>query len=128
MDKEKFINYLKILEPSDFINPHKEGVNFLSIHASKGLEAEYVILIGTESGLIPLKIFEDTLETEEKRLVYVALTRAKKGFYFTATKERKIFNFTLNKGLSFYFKDFPLKIFSSKPKKPKQTGLFNLSD
>ena len=127
-DKEKFINYLKILEPSDFINPHKEGVNFLSIHASKGLEAEYVILIGTESGLIPLKIFEDTLETEEKRLVYVALTRAKKGFYFTATKERKIFNFTLNKGLSFYFKDFPLKIFSSKPKKPKQTGLFNLSD
>jgi superfamily I DNA/RNA helicase len=123
-DKEKFINYLKALEPSDFINPYKEGVNFLSIHASKGLEAEYVILVGAEEGLIPLKLFEDTLEDEEKRLVYVALTRAKRGFYFTAVRERKVFNFILNKGVSSYFKDFPFKTFSPRPKKPKQTGLF----
>jgi superfamily I DNA/RNA helicase len=123
-DKEKFINYLKVLEPSDFINPYKEGVNFLSIHASKGLEAEYVILVGVEEGLIPLKLFEDTLEDEEKRLVYVSLTRTKNGFFFTSVKERKIFSFTLNKGLSFYFKNFPLKTFSPKPKKPKQSGLF----
>lgn len=123
-DKEKFINYLKALEPSDFITPYKEGVNFLSIHASKGLEAEYVILVGAEEGLIPLKLFEDTLEDEEKRLIYVALTRAKRRFYFTAVKERRVFNFTLNKGVSFYFKNFPIKVFSSKPKKPKQTGLF----
>ncbi len=123
-DKEKFTSYLKVLEPSDFINPYKEGVNFLSIHASKGLEAEYVILVGAEEGLIPLKLFEDTLEDEERRLIYVSLTRTKRGFFFTSTKERKIFNFTLNKGLSSYFKNFPLKIFSPKPKKPKQTGLF----
>lgn len=123
-DKEKFIGYLKVLEPSDFINPYKEGVNFLSIHASKGLEAEYVILVGVEEGLIPLKLFDDTLEDEERRLVYVSLTRAKKGFFFTSVKERKIFNFILNRGISFYFKDFPLRIFSPKPKKPKQTGLF----
>ncbi len=123
-EKEKFLSYLKILEPSDFIIPQKEGVNFLSIHASKGLEAEYIILIGAEEGLIPLEIFKDTLKDEEKRLVYVALTRAKKGFYFTVVKNRKIFNFTLNRGVSSYFKDFPLKVFSPKPKKPKQTGLF----
>jgi len=123
-DKEKFISYLKVLEPSDFINPYKEGVNFLSIHASKGLEAEYVILVGVEEGLIPLKLFEDTLEDEEKRLVYVSLTRTKSGFFFTSAKERKIFNFTLNKGVSSYFKNFPLKTFSPKPKKPKQPGLF----
>lgn len=123
-DKEKFIGYLKILGPSDFINPYKEGVNFLSIHASKGLEAEYVILVGAEEGLIPLKLFKDTLEDEEKRLIYVSLTRAKRGFFFTSVKERKVFNFTLNRGLSSYFKDFPLKIFSLKPRKPKQTELF----
>ncbi len=123
-DKEKFISYLKALEPSDFINPYKEGVNFLSIHASKGLEAEYVILVGADEGLIPLKIFKDTLEDEEKRLIYVALTRAKKGFYFTSVKKRKIFNFTLDRGISVYFKNFPLQKFSPKPKKPKQTGLF----
>jgi len=77
-----------------------------------------------EEGLVPLKLFEDTLEDEEKRLIYVSLTRTKSGFFFTSVKERKIFNFTLNKGLSFYFKNFPLKIFSPKPKKPKQPELF----
>lgn len=123
-DKDKFLNYLKILEPSDFIFPRKEGVHFLSIHASKGLEAEYVILVGAEEGLIPLKIFKDTLEDEEKRLVYVALTRAKKGFYFTAVKSRKIFNLTLNQNLSSFFQEFPVKFFSPKPKKPKQTKFF----
>ncbi len=123
-DKEKFLAYLTSLTPSDFLNTNKEGINFLSIHASKGLEAEYVILVGAEADLIPLKIFKDTLEEEEKRLVYVALTRAKKGFYFTATNQRKIFYFNLNKGLSPYFKNFPLKIFKPKPIKPKQTGLF----
>ncbi len=123
-DKEKFLAYLTSLNPSEFLNINKEGVNFLSIHASKGLEAEYIILVGAETGLIPLKLFKDTLEEEEKRLVYVALTRTKNTFYFTATKNRKIFNFTLNKGLSTYFKNFPLKVFKAKPKKPKQTGLF----
>ncbi len=122
-DKQKFLSYLKGLAIKDFINPYKEGVNFLSIHASKGLEAEYVILLGTEEGLIPLKIFDDTIEDEEKRLIYVAITRAKKGFYFTTVKERKIFNFTV-KGISPYFKGFPLNFISSKRKKPKQVNLF----
>jgi len=123
-DKDKFIAYLQTTGTSDFLNTDKEGINFLSIHASKGLEAEYVILVGAEENLIPLRIFKDTQEDEEKRLVYVALTRAKKGFYFTAVKERKIFHFSLNKGLSSYFQKFPLKRFKPKPKKPKQTGLF----
>lgn len=122
-DKEKFLSYLKRVEIKDFINPYKEGVNFLSIHGAKGLEAEYVILLGTEEGLIPLKIFDDTIEDEEKRLIYVALTRAKKGFYFTVVKERKIFNFTV-KGISPYFKELPLNFISPKGKKPKQIGIF----
>ncbi|MCS7279125.1 MAG: ATP-dependent helicase [Thermodesulfobacteriaceae bacterium] len=123
-EEEKFWFYLKKLETLDLIFPKREGINFLSIHGSKGLEADYVFLVGAEEDLIPLKIFKDTLEDEEKRLVYVALTRAKKGFYFTALKEREILNFSFKKGLSSYFKDFPFKIITSQPKKPKQIKLF----
>ncbi|WP_028841829.1 UvrD-helicase domain-containing protein [Thermodesulfobacterium hveragerdense] len=123
-DKEKFLGYLVSTQPSDLIDTDREGVNFLSIHASKGLEAEIVILVGTEQGLIPLTIFKDTDEEEERRLVYVALTRAKKEFYFSGVKERKIYHFCLTQGLSPFFKELPLQTFKQKPPKPKQQGLF----
>lgn len=123
-EEEKFMFYLRKLELSDLLFPEREGINFLSIHSAKGLEADYVFLIGTEEDLIPLRIFKDTNDKEEKRLVYVALTRAKKGFYFTSLKKREVLNFTFKKGLSSYFKNFPLKIISPKPKKPKQIKLF----
>ncbi len=123
-DESKFKAYLKALELSDFLVPATEGVNFLSIHASKGLEAKYVFLVGAEEGLLPLKIFPDTSEEEEKRLVYVAITRAKEGFFFSAVRERKVFNFTLKKGLSSFFKGAPVKEYKKPPKKPKQVGLF----
>ncbi len=123
-EEEKFWFYLKNLDTFDLIFPESEGINFLSIHSAKGLEADYIFLVGAEEELIPLKIFKDTFEEEEKRLLYVALTRARKGFFFTALKERKVLNFTLKKGLSSYFKNFPIKVIAPKPKKPKQVSLF----
>ncbi len=123
-DKDKFKAYLKSLTLSDFLLPATEGVNFLSIHASKGLEARHVFLIGAEEGLLPLKIFPDTSEEEERRLLYVAITRAKESFFFSAVTERKVFNFTLKKGLSRFFKGEPIKKFKKQPRKPKQVGLF----
>ncbi|WP_022855007.1 UvrD-helicase domain-containing protein [Thermodesulfobacterium thermophilum] len=122
--KERFLGYLISTQPSDLIDTDREGVNFLSIHASKGLEAEVVILVGAEQGLIPLTIFKDTDEDEEKRLVYVALTRAKREFYFSGVKERKVYNFCLTQGLSPLFKGIPLQTFKPKPPKPKQSSLF----
>jgi len=123
-DENKFKAYLKTLELSDFLTPASEGINFLSIHASKGLEAKCVILVGVEEGLLPLKIFPDTSEEEEKRLTYVAITRAKDKFFFSSVRERKVFNFTLKKGLSRFFRGAPVKEYKKPPKKPKQVGLF----
>lgn len=122
-DKGKFISYLLTLNPLEIIDTEKEGINFMSIHASKGLEAEVVILLGCEEGLIPLTLFKDFDLEEEKRLVYVALTRTKQRFYFSATRERKIFNYVLRE-ISSYFKEFPIKILKPKTKTPKQSSLF----
>ncbi|MGB9761042.1 MAG: 3'-5' exonuclease, partial [Caldimicrobium thiodismutans] len=108
----------------DLTFPKLEGINFLTIHASKGLEAEVVILYGAEEGLIPFTLFNDYDFEEEKRILYVAITRAKNHFYFTATKNRKVFNFELQKGLSTWLKELPYKEFQKKPQRPKQRGLF----
>lgn len=70
-------------------------IEFKSIHASKGLEADYVILMGLESGAygFPSELSDDALlhlvipqpesfpHAEERRLLYVALTRAKRGVF-----------------------------------------------
>lgn len=122
-DKGKFISYLLTLNPVEIINTEKEGINFMSIHASKGLEAEVVILLGCEEGLIPLTLFKDCDLEEEKRLIYVALTRAKQRFYFSITKERKIFRYILRE-VSSYFKEFPIRILKPKTKTFKQANLF----
>ncbi len=60
-------------------------VTLLTMHASKGLEFEYVFLCGCEQGLIPYK--KSDLD-EEKRLFYVALSRARRGLYLTKAKIR----------------------------------------
>jgi len=122
--KEKFYSYLEFCTAQDILTAEREGVNFMSIHASKGLEAKYVFLVGAEKGLIPLKIFKDTLIDEEKRLVYVAITRTVENFVLTAVKERKVFNFRLNYGISPFFSKKIFKTVKRPPKKPKQGGLF----
>lgn len=123
-DDQKLLFYLEGITLEDLTFPKLEGVNFLTIHASKGLEAETVFLYGAEEGLIPFTLFNDYDLDEEKRLLYVAITRAKSSFYFSATQRRKLFNYELNRGLVSWLKKFPYKEFNKKPQKPKQRGLF----
>lgn len=64
----------------------KDQVNLMSIHASKGLEFDYVFIIGLESEIFP-SIRAD-LE-EERRLAYVALTRAKEKLFLLSSNSRQ---------------------------------------
>ena len=58
-------------------NEERKVVNLMTIHASKGLEFDYVYLPGWEEGTLPSGFGSDEVE-EERRLAYVALTRARK--------------------------------------------------
>ncbi|MFQ5662087.1 MAG: 3'-5' exonuclease, partial [Candidatus Paceibacteria bacterium] len=70
----------------------KNAVRLMTVHASKGLEFEYVFIVGLEDGLFPHSGFDDTKdEEEERRLFYVALTRAKKKVYLSYASVRTIF-------------------------------------
>jgi DNA helicase-2/ATP-dependent DNA helicase PcrA len=73
-------------------NDNKDGVKLMTVHASKGLEFDYVFVTGLEAGLFPHHRDDDKDDDEEeRRLFYVALTRARKAIYLTWASFRTIF-------------------------------------
>lgn len=69
--------------------PTVQGVTLASLHAAKGLEWEAVFLVGLSEGLMPIS-FADTPEAvdEERRLLYVGITRAKEHLYLSWSTAR----------------------------------------
>lgn len=69
--------------------PEIAGVTLSSLHAAKGLEWDNVILAGISEGLLPISLAETQAEIEEeKRLLYVGVTRAKQRLFVTYAKAR----------------------------------------
>lgn len=68
------VAHIDDIAAQDFYDPRAEAVTLLTIHASKGLEFDHVFLIAAEDGVLPSKKGD---EHEERRLFYVAVTRAK---------------------------------------------------
>ncbi len=81
----EFLNELSLESDQDKITD--ETINLMSIHASKGLEFEYLFVIGLEEGFFPLG---DADIEEERRLAYVAITRAKKELTLSFVESRYI--------------------------------------
>jgi DNA helicase-2/ATP-dependent DNA helicase PcrA len=72
----------------------RERVKLMTVHAAKGLEFGYVFVVGLEEDLFPHKrIGEDESHDneEERRLFYVALTRAKHKLYITHAQNRTLY-------------------------------------
>lgn len=65
-----------------------DGVILATIHGAKGLEFDTVFVVGLEEKLFPVSRCEDENLDEERRLMYVAITRAKRKLYLTNAKSR----------------------------------------
>ncbi len=84
------------------------AVNLMTVHAAKGLEFPTVFIIGFEQGLFPHQMaLDEGNEAEERRLCYVALTRAKKKLYITYSTRRRIMNCICCKKLSRFLNEIP---------------------
>ncbi len=94
---EKFLEEVTLLQQNDRIKSSGEDIaekiTLMTVHASKGLEFPVIFIVGMEEGLFPHSrtiINPNELE-EERRLCYVATTRAKEHLILTYTKFRNIF-------------------------------------
>ena len=83
---EDFVGNMTINE-TDSEEQDDNGVNMLTIHGSKGLEFKAVIIVGCNQGIIPhFKEVEAGDISEERRLFYVGMTRAKELLFLTRAK------------------------------------------
>ncbi len=87
---DQYLQEISLLSDSDSYDAAAERVTLMTIHSAKGLEFRMVMVVGLEEGLFPVgnsSQMEDDLE-EERRLFYVAVTRAKDRLYLTNCERR----------------------------------------
>ncbi|NKB86947.1 MAG: AAA family ATPase [Acidobacteria bacterium] len=88
---EAYLDRAALVADADSSKGSRGGVHLTTIHAAKGLEFDTVFVVGLEEGLFPhaSALDEGHLE-EERRLAYVAMTRARKNLFLSAARTRRI--------------------------------------
>jgi uncharacterized protein (TIGR00375 family) len=113
MNFSSFFSQTSLFQDIDVIPDHVEKISLLTMHAAKGLEFPVVFIAGCEDNLIPFAGFGH-LDTEhineERRVFYVALTRAKHLLYCTHSKSRIIFGKKNEQKISRFLQDVEHKL------------------
>ncbi len=84
--KESLLEMFSMLSIEDDNKKAKDRISLLTIHKSKGLEFKCVIIIGCNEGIIPPLNISNEAKAEERRLLYVAITRAREILYITSSQ------------------------------------------
>ncbi len=90
---EAFLTRISLVSDLDALKAGEDAVKLMTLHAAKGLEFENVFLIGLEEGLFPHSRSRDSEKEleEERRLMYVGVTRAEERLYLTFARKRVSF-------------------------------------
>ncbi len=99
-----YLSLVSLQSDIDRMNEDVDSVKLMTMHNAKGLEFGYVFIVGLEQGLLPHQMSMDSEEQieEERRLLYVAITRAKKVIYLSLAKWRRTYD-TMNRTLPSQF-------------------------
>jgi DNA helicase-2/ATP-dependent DNA helicase PcrA len=133
-DPISFLDRLNLERGIDHTLLIGDRVALLSLHAAKGLEWPVVFITGCEDGLIPCTLFGDQDEAEEKRLLYVGLTRAQNLLVLSHAGRRNLNGRPLQMPPSPFLDRLPqhlcreLERAKWKRKKPKDTQLTLFSE
>ncbi|KKW19538.1 MAG: ATP-dependent DNA helicase PcrA [Parcubacteria group bacterium GW2011_GWA2_51_10] len=85
---ERLLEEAALMTDQDSLDKNEGGAMLMTVHASKGLEFDVVFVTGLEQGLFPESRDDNSDPEEERRLFYVALTRARKQIFLSSAGER----------------------------------------
>ena len=126
-----FLESVSLVSDIDAYDEDQDACVMMTVHSAKGLEFPVVFLTGLEDGLFPsLRSLDAEDIEEERRLCYVAITRAKQLLYITQASSRTIFGRTTPCMPSRFYKEIPdeyIKDVSPMPNRAKENAgnLFN---
>ncbi len=102
-----FLEEISLYTDLDKLDDSDNVVSMMTMHSAKGLEFPTVFIVGMEEGIFPGVRSMNSLEDmeEERRLAYVAITRAKKKLYITHAKQRMLFGSTNRNLISRFAKE-----------------------
>jgi DNA helicase-2/ATP-dependent DNA helicase PcrA len=104
-----FLEEVALVADTDQIEDSENHVTLMTLHSVKGLEYPYVFIVGCEESIFPHSraLFEKEEMEEERRLMYVGVTRAMKKLYLLAAKQRMLYGNYQSNALSRFIDDIP---------------------
>ena len=107
-----FIEWVTLRTDLDSAAEDSAAVTLMTVHASKGLEFDTVFVAGMEESIFPhiISMNDGAGVEEERRLAYVAITRARKHLYLTAAHSRSLFGQTNANPVSRFLMEIPLDL------------------
>lgn len=120
-----FLEETALVADVDRYDETADAVVLMTVHSAKGLEFPVVLLPGMEEGLFPgmqtVTAGEAELE-EERRLAYVAITRAKRELYILHTRSRLLYGQTMYNPLSRFIAEIPESLLEKAPRSNAREG------
>ncbi|OQY51570.1 MAG: DNA helicase [Desulfobacteraceae bacterium 4572_89] len=118
---EDFMDALVLNQDPDHLARSAEKVSLMTMHSAKGLEFPVVFVTGCEQGLIPFARDGKTCDNpeEERRLFYVAMTRARDVLCLTYARKRSIYGTWKNQQRSFFIDDIEKRLAQYETQYPK---------
>lgn len=104
-----FMEWLALRSDLDTLSGETSSITMMTVHAAKGLEFDVVFVAGMEDGIFPHKSFdtEDSNIEEERRLAYVAITRARKRLFLSYATTRHMFGGVQTNPKSRFLREIP---------------------
>ena len=104
-----FIEWVRLRTDLDSVTEEGHAVTLMTVHAAKGLEFDCVFVAGMEESLFPhmTSIVDPANVEEERRLAYVAITRARKYLTLTCASQRQLFGQTQVNPVSRFIREIP---------------------
>lgn len=107
-----FLEEIALIADIDTLDNQDNAITLMTIHSAKGLEFSKVFIIGLEEGILPhsRSMLEPQELEEERRLMYVALTRSKDKLYLLRAKNRMLYGESQSNSPSQFLDDIPTEL------------------